>query len=76
MDIQAAARKIIDRTHSMKPGAAAIFLAENIRHHQDLCCKIVAKSAKPAGWSLGAHEELIKTLISAETELRSRRIAA
>lgn len=76
MDIQAAAQKIIERTHSMKLGAASIFLAENIRFHQDKCRKIAASSVKPAGWTLAAHEELIHTLISAENELRNRRIAA
>lgn len=72
MDIAAAAQKIIDRTHSMKPGAASIFLAENIRFHQDLCRKIAAKSAKPKGWTLAGHLELIQTLISAQSDLHTR----
>lgn len=76
MNIEAAADKIISRTHSMKPGAASIFLAENIRHHQALCKQIVAKSAKPAGWTLALHEDLIHRLITAENELRSERVAA
>ncbi len=76
MDIQASAQKIIERTHSMKPGGASIFLAENVRHHQKLCKQIAARMAKPAGWSLAAHEQLIHTLISAENALRNERVAA
>ncbi|CAN7452525.1 hypothetical protein LJR235_002921 [Pararhizobium sp. LjRoot235] len=76
MDIQAAVQKIIERTQSMKPGAASIFLAENVRHHQNLCKQIAARMAKPAGWNLAAHEELIHALISAENALRNERVAA
>jgi len=76
MDIHSAAQKIIERTHCMKPSAASIFLAENVRHHQNLCKQIAAKMAKPAGWTLAAHEQLIHTLISAENALRNERVAA
>lgn len=76
MDIQAAAQKIIERTHSMKPGAASIFLAENIRFHQDKCRAIVRSSRKPAGWTLALHEELIHALISAQNKLHALQVAA
>lgn len=75
MDIAASAQKIIDEAHTRKPSAAAIYLAENVRHHQQLCKQIVERRVKPAGWTLAAHEELIHRLISAENNLRGRRAA-
>lgn len=73
---EAKARHIIEQTKSMKPAAASIFLADQILRQQRSLNQIAARSAKPKGWSLGAHEELIHRLISAENELRDRRIAA
>ena len=76
MDIQAAAKKIIDEANARSPGAASIYLAENIRFHQDKCRKIVAARAKPAGWTLGKHTELIQMLISAQSERHALQVAA
>ena len=76
MDIQAAAKKIIDEANSRSPGAASIYLSENIRFHQDKCAKIARSAAKPAGWTLGKHTELIQMLISAQTDLRTLQVAA
>lgn len=77
MSIAAAKAKfIIDQTHSMKQGAASVFLADQIRKQQASLNAIVAKSAKPKGWTLGAHSELIQMLISAENALRNQRAAA
>lgn len=76
MDIQAAAKKIIDEANTKSPGAASIYLAENIRFHQDKCRKIVAARAKPAGWTLGGHTELIQMLISAQSERHALQVAA
>lgn len=76
MDIAALAQKIIDRTQGMSHRTARIFLADQIRIQQLQLNAIVSRSAKPKGWSLAAHEELIHRLISAENELRNRRVAA
>lgn len=76
MDIQAAAKKIIDEANTRSPGAASIYLAENIRFHQDKCRKVVNATVKPAGWTLGKHTELIQMLISAQTERHSLQVAA
>lgn len=77
MSIAAAKAKfIIDQTHSMKPGAASIFLAQHIRIQQTSLKANVAKSVKPKGWSLGAHTELIQMLVAAQTALHERREAA
>ncbi|WP_426235798.1 hypothetical protein [Pararhizobium sp. DWP1-1-3] len=76
MDIQAAAKKIIDEANSRSRGAASIYLAENIRFHQDKCRKIVHARVKPAGWTLGKHTELIQMLISAQSERHALQVAA
>lgn len=76
MDIQASAKKIIDEANTRSPGAASIYLAENIRFHQDKCRKIVNARVKPAGWTLGKHTELIQMLISAQSERHALQVAA
>ncbi len=76
MHIQAAAQKIIDEANTKSPGAASIYLAENIRFHQDKCATIVRSSRKPAGWTLGRHTELIQMLISAHSERHALQVAA
>lgn len=76
MDIQAAAQTIIDEANRKSPGAASIYLAENIRFHQDKCRKIVNARVKPAGWTLGKHTELIQMLISAQFERHALQVAA
>jgi hypothetical protein len=75
MDIQAAAKKIIDEANTRSPGAASIYLAENIRFHQDKC-RIVNARVKPAGWTLGKHTELIQMLISAQSKRHALQVAA
>lgn len=77
MDIQAAAKKIIDEANTRSPGAASIYLSENIRFHQDKCAAIIAgRVKKPATWTLGGHTELIQMLISAQSERHALQVAA
>ncbi|WP_426126268.1 hypothetical protein [Pararhizobium sp. PWRC1-1] len=76
MDIQAAAKKIIDEANTRSPGAASIYLAENIRFHQGKCAQYVRSSRKPAGWTLGKHTELIQMLISSQSERHALQVAA
>jgi len=76
MDIAALAQKIIKPTQTMSRGTAAIYLADQIRLQQLSLNQIVSKSAKPKGWTLALHEELIHALVTAENDLRNRRVAA